>query len=97
MAVFAIMSEEPEPKLREAVERAFPEKHWHWSDTVSFVIGSGAAAAVSKAVGIVGENEDESEIGNYSAIVTQISPSYWGWTDAEFWLWLTDAFQRESR
>lgn len=94
MATFAVLSQSPDPQLRAAVEREYPDRYFHWSLTVSFVRASGTAANVSKALGIKTRQTDGSISGTLDdAAVILLGPSYWGWSKAEGWEWLKSAFE----
>ena len=93
MAVFAIISEGPAaPQLRTAIESKYPTGFRHWSDRVSFVVASGPAQTVSDTLGIKTRLPDgRVSDGLPDVIVTQLGPTYWGWTGSDFWAWLADA------
>lgn len=97
MAVFAVISESPNPALRLGIEGLYPGNFYHWSDRVSFVTASGPAQRVSETLGVRTRGPDGTITQGFpDAIVVQLAPSYWGWTGAGLWAWLTSAFQRDG-
>jgi hypothetical protein len=94
MPVFVILSEAPQPTLRAAIERVYPERHFHWSDTVSFVRAVGSAKAVSTSLGIKSRDGEGNVTGSIaSVVVSQLSSSYHGWSKNALWDWLKAAFE----
>ena len=94
MAVFAILTEVSQPELRKAVETAYPDEHFHWSDTVSFVRANGTAQKVSAEIGVKqADPEADPTSGFTSVAVMQLAPSYFGWSKASGWEWLKDSFE----
>lgn len=97
MAVFAIISKKPEPALRAAIEKNHAGNFYHWSDRVSFITATGTAAPISSALGVKTSGVDKEVLGTIDdTVVTQLAPSYWGWSGAEFWTWLTNAHQGDQ-
>ena len=94
MAIFAILTQGYSPHLRANIETTYRGRHRHWSDEISFVAGAGTARTVAEGLGIKTIGQDGgATAGIDKAIVIEVAPSYWGWTDAAFWSWLTNAFQ----
>lgn len=98
MPVFAIISSVPKPDLRAAIERNhLPGNFYHWSDRVTVVVSPGTAQTLAEALGVKTRLPDGTITdGTTDTIVTQMAPSYWGWTGADFWTWLTAAHQRDG-
>ena len=97
MPVFVINAQEPQPQVRTSIERLYAGNFYHWSDRVSFVIAPGPAQMVAESLGVKTRLPDgRTSEGVPDTIVTQLAPSYWGWTGAEFWTWLAAAFQKDQ-
>ena len=97
MAVYAVISESPNPALRAAMEKLYGASLFHWSDRVSFVTAPGPAQSVSESLGVRTRLPDGTITeGIGDTIVIQVAPSYWGWTNAGFWAWPTAAFQKDG-
>jgi hypothetical protein len=98
MAVFALISDNPHPALRVAIERLFPGKFYHVNDRVSMVRASGTAKSFAEALGVKTRHADGRITGTISdVIITQLAPSYWGWAAADLWLWLQEAHQADTQ
>ena len=94
MSVFAILSDRPQPELQAAVEKAYPDSHYHWSDTVSFVRTSGPALTIALKIGVRRSNPEGEPTGKFTGVVvTQLSSSYFGWSKNTLWEWLKTAFE----
>lgn len=97
MSVYTVLSEIPQPKLREAIEREFPTGFYHWSDTVSFVQATGTAQAIALKLGIKTRSADGTvQSGFERSFVMRASPSYYGWSKSTLWEWLKSSLEGEE-
>jgi hypothetical protein len=97
MSVYTVLSEVPQPALRAAIEREFPEKFYHWSDTVSFIQATGTAQTVAIKLGIKSRNDAGGIIdGIDQSVVMQASPAYYGWSKSTLWEWLKTSLEADS-
>lgn len=94
MAVFVILSENPQPDLRANIERTFPEQHFHWSDRVSFVRASGTSRDLAGKIGVQTRgDQNQVKAGLTGVAISELSPNYYGWTNASLWDWLKSSFE----
>lgn len=94
MAVFSILSEAPQPKLRARIESLYAGRYYHFSETIWFVRDNGPAKSIATNLGIQTRNSDGNVVGDIEqTAVVQTSPSYWGWTSAALWEWLKASFE----
>lgn len=97
MAVYTVLSEVPQPELRVAIEREFPERFYHWSDTVSFVQGTGTAQAIAAKLGIKSRDLAGEITGQIDrSVVMEASPAYYGWSKSTLWGWLKSSLEADS-
>jgi len=94
MAVYSINSEVPQPALKAAIERVYPDRHYHFSETVTFVRASATAQSVAISLGVKTLDVTGNVVGQFAqTAVVQLAPSYWGWSKSAGWEWLKSAFE----
>ena len=97
MAVYAIISEFPQPELKESISQNFEGAYFHFTDTVSFVRSTGTSKAIARSVGVKDVDDDGHSTGRFENVaVVRANPSYWGFSKASLWDWLKDAFEADD-
>lgn len=96
MPVFIVVSQNPQPELRAAIERLHAGNFYHWKDRVSFVVAPNTARALAELMGVKSGSPDGTLSGTIDdTIVSQLGPSYWGFADKDLWVWLQAAHERD--
>lgn len=93
MAVFSIITPQPNPVLTQRIAMLYPN-HTMVSDRSWLISVDGSAAAIAKSLGVTERNEagvGTSEFGHL--LVIQVTSNYWGYGSATQWEWLKSAFQ----
>jgi hypothetical protein len=94
MSTFAILTRVAGQNLEGYVAAAYPDNHYVWSPSVVFVQSSGTAREISERVGITRKDAAGNLTGAINqAVVVEIKPSYWGFTDQTLWGWLKSSFE----
>jgi hypothetical protein len=94
MAVVAIITKQPEPRLDDVLQRLYKGRFTRWSPTTAVVSTTDTPAAMAPKIGVKTRNADGTLTGEFGDIfITQLSPSYWGFGSTAFWDWLKTAFE----
>lgn len=97
MAVFAILSEKPEPALMQALETHYPGKFFQWSDRVVALVTADEPKTIAENLGVQRRSPTGDIVaGVKGVIVTKLAPAYYGWSGKNFWEWLKAAHQEEG-
>lgn len=81
MTVFMVVAKDPNTELESAVSRAYPEKHFRFSDRAWFVSATGTPRSVSEKIGV--------QKGGFSGVVViPIGGSYYGIASTALWDWI---------
>ena len=83
MSIFAVVLREPNPSIKERVEKYYPD-HFPMNDTFFLVARGGIAETVAVKTGIKGEDQAE----NASGAVFKLNEGYSGFTTRALWDWL---------
>ena len=83
MSVFAVVLREPNPAIKERVERYYPS-HFPLSDACFLVASDTIAETVAVKTGIKGEEQAEKASG----VVFKLNSGYAGFTTRALWDWL---------
>ncbi len=86
MSIFAVLLEQDNPKITNAMAEKLPNDHYKVTSTSWFVSFKGTVKELADLLGITSEGgQKKGEAG--SAIVLSIS-TYWGVANTDIWEWM---------
>lgn len=94
MAVYAIITKRPDLDAANAVEEQYPNRCRRFADNVTLVHTQDDVRIISAKIGVKTRDPEGNAVGRVGdVLITQLSPSYWGFADTDLWTWLQTGHQ----